>query len=425
MMFGRRHGVLGLLVVILNFGCSYHGALRPLAQPEAQSPAAAAGAELTLSNQLDGISNYELAVDFVRFNYDVKQAYFNAAKSSLESIYGPVPTGSQMAPGSRLFAVPYFKANTLTAGNGTAKVETHSRIDVYEGAGGNLLRSYASTQQFTYNNPPSASALGLVTGLTLFALAPITLTSAVQIEGNHGRELLEQAIQDSLLGIRTQLAQDRKRDQELAQIDTCFRRLAAEPSLSAIASQVALADVKNQTFEMLANTKTPTDDERIAIKQWATLTAGCYAEQDAFLSRWNVPAPIKALLGETRTASQNLRVLLFGGGITYGEYAAKRKSIGDAFFSAQAKIETELAEQSAEAQARANSLAMQAQQTNLAEIQTRQMQTQTLLMGLQTINQTIQINQQNQQHRELMNQIQQPVRTNCQVNQYNVNCTSW
>ena len=125
---------------------------------------------------------------------------------------------------------------------------------------------------------------------------------------------------------------------------------------------------------------------------------------NTFMNRWNVPAPLKALVGETTTASQNLRVLLYSGGVTYGEYAKRRRDILDAFLSVQAKIENELAEQSAGAQARASLLAMEAQRTNLAQIQARQMEVQTLLMGLQTVNQATAIIQQGQQHREVMNQ---------------------
>jgi succinate dehydrogenase/fumarate reductase flavoprotein subunit len=162
------------------------------------------------------------------------------------------------------------------------------------------------------------------------------------------------------------------------------------------------------------------------------MRARCYAGVDAFNARAGVPISLLALYGSTKTASDNLLVLLYNGAITYGEFAKKRQDIHDASVTAEAQINEELAKQSADAQARASQLAMQAQQTNLAEIQTRQMQTQTQLMGLQTINQSIQtqnqqrfMNQQNQNQQALINQLNRPTTTNCSRYGNSVNCTSW
>jgi hypothetical protein len=150
--------VSGALFALLLSGCTYHGVLRSPALSDAQPFPTTPEVKLTLSNRLDGVSNVDFTVYAFTFNYDIKEAYFTAAKATLESVYGRVNTGTEMSPGSTLFAVPYFKATTISTTSTSATLEALSRIDVYDGPGGKLLRSYQSTQQVTYINPPSASA---------------------------------------------------------------------------------------------------------------------------------------------------------------------------------------------------------------------------------------------------------------------------
>jgi len=375
-------------------GCTYHGPLRSSHLTGQQTLPGKNETTVTLSNEMSGVNDIAYTVYLVTFVYYTKDAYLNAAKSTLESAYGHVDVGSEVSPTSKLLAVPYLKATTISTTNTSAELEVVSGIDIFRGPGGKPIRSYRSSQHVTWVEPGSAMALGFVTGLSLLILAPITLPIALQIEGNHGRDLIEHAVNDSLSTMGTQIAQDETRDQkrneDIAKVEACFQSAAADPSLASISGLVALDDVRNQTFDMLASTKIPTEQERIAIKGWNELIAPCYAELEDFLDRWNIPAPMRALIGETKTASQNLRVLLYRGALSYGDYALKRQQLRDAFVTAEAKIETELAEQSAEAQARANTLAMQAQQTNLAAIQTQ-------LIGLQTVNRATAVVQQQQQ----------------------------
>ena len=254
------------------------------------------------------------AVYLVTFVYYTKDAYRNAVKSTLESVYGHVDLGSEMSPTSKRLAVPFLKATTISTTNTSAELEVVSGIDIFREPGGTPIRSYRSSQHVTWVEPGSAMALGFVTGLSLLILATITLPIALQIEGNHGRDLIEHAVNDSLSTIGTQIAQDETRDQkrneDIAKVEDCFQSAAADPSLASLSGLVALDDVRNQTFDMLASTRKPTEQERSAIRQWNELIQPCYAEQATFLDRWDVPAPVKALIGETKTASQNLRVLL-------------------------------------------------------------------------------------------------------------------
>lgn len=420
----------GIIMTALLCGCSYHGQLKQAALFDNQVISNKIATKVTLLNKMDGIKNLDFTVGAATLNYDIKEPYFNALKDTLNTIYNQVEIGSEASSNSQLIAVPYFNAtiNNLPDGAG---IDTLSRVDILDGSSKKLIKSYQVKYHINYVTPPSAHALGFLTGLTLFALAPVTIPIALNQMGNHGQDLLEGAIRESLASIKTELTQDEKINGEMAKIEACFKKLAKQPSLTILTGKVAVDDVKKQTFDMLTNRAVPTEQEKTTIKQWSNMRAGCYAAADAFYARTSVPASLLALYGSTKTAGDNLLVLLYNGAITYGEFAQKRQDIQDASVTAEAQIKEELAKQSAEAHARADQLAMQAQQTNLAEIQTRQMQTQTQLMGLQTINQSIQtqnqqrfINQQNQNQQTLINQLNRPTTTNCSRYGNSINCTS-
>jgi hypothetical protein len=155
-----------------------------------------------------------------------------------------------------------------------------------------VLFDYQTKQHIDYETPPSTKALGFLTGFTLFALAPVTIPIALNIEGNHGRDLLEKAIRESLASIKTELAQDEKINGEMAKIQACFNKLAGEPSLAILAGKVAFDNVKKQTFDMLANRTMPTEPEKTAIKQWGNMRARCYSSTDALYARAGVPASL-------------------------------------------------------------------------------------------------------------------------------------
>ena len=408
-------------MISLLCGCSYHGQLKEDALSNNQVIPNKVTSKVTLLNRMDDIKNLDFTIYAVTFNYDVKEPYFNALKDTLNTIYNQVEIGSEASPSSQLIAVPYFNATTNYITNTGAGINTLSRVDILDGKSKKLIKSYQAKQHIDYETPPSTKVLGFLTGVTLFALAPVTIPIALNIEGEHGQDLLEKAIHESLSSIKAELTQDEKINGEKAEIDACYNKLASEPSLNILTGKVAIDNVKKQTFDMLANESVPTQQEKAAIKQWGNLRAGCNAESDVFYARVGTPASLLALYGATKTAIDNLLVLLYNGSITYGEFAKKRQDIRDASVTADAQISEELAKQSAEAQARANQLAMEAQKINLAQIQTRQMESQTQLMRLQTINQSIQtLNQQT-----IINRLNRPTTTNCQRFGNNVNCTSW
>ena len=176
-----------LCILLLVAACSYNGPLRS-AQMQGAPVATARQGKITLSASSGRISDYRLSVGAVTLSYEIKEPLRQATKQMLESIYDQVEIGEELAEGSSGFVVPYFRATTLASGGTTASFETVLQIDIYDRPGGRLLRTYQATRKAYYSNPPAATALGALTGLTLLVLSPITIPIALDIEGDHGRE---------------------------------------------------------------------------------------------------------------------------------------------------------------------------------------------------------------------------------------------
>lgn len=365
-------------------GCSYHGQLKQAALSDKQVISKTA-AKINLLNRKEDIKNISFKVGVGTFNYDIKEVFFNALTNTLNSIYEQVETGSKANPTSQFIAIPYFEATY--PGNG---IDTTSRIDILDGITKNLIKSYQAKKHIDLLDPPSTQALKLLTGITLFTTAPITIPIVINKRGDYWKNLLEKAISESLSNIKNELTRDEKINSEKAEIKDCFNKLSNEQSLIIITGKVTVDEKKRNSLDILANNSVPTESEKTAIKQWSNMRAECYALVNAFNVKAGVPASLLALYESTKTAEDNLLVMLYNGAITYGDFAQKRQDIRDDSVTAEAKIKEALAEQSAEAQAQANQLAIKAKQTNLAEIQTTEMQTQTQLMELQTINQSMQ-----------------------------------
>lgn len=203
--------------------------------------------------------------------------------------------------------------------------------------------------------------------------------------------------------------------------NSCFTDILKNPQVQLISHKVALANVTDQTFDMLTNKDKATEDEKVAIKEWSRLIDDCRKKESKQYSFQTMPPTLYALYRSGQTAMDNSRVMLYNGEITYGQFAQIRKNVADNGEMASAQIKMELAKQSADSEARAQQLALQAEQVNLAAIQTH-------MMGVQTMNQTRMVNNQtqliNQQQQQMFYNQNRTRVTNCTDLGTSVNCTS-
>jgi hypothetical protein len=373
------------IVLISLQGCTYNGQIKERALVNSSVVGQKSSVGITLIDSKDGISNPKFSVGAFTFNYDLKDSYFDGAKEALNSLYSKVDVANTPTPSNPYYAVPYFDFRQTRSSGLSAGLEIRSRIDLFDTDTKQLIKSFTSQKEVDYNVPGSAQALGALTGLTLFVILPVTMPVALNIDGNHGKDLIEASIKESFGSLKTELASSARILANKSSVEDCFARLAHDSSLSAISDKVALDGVNAQTFGMLANTSKPTAAEKEAIQRYADESSKCFDDAERLRVNVGTPPSLNALYNATKTARTNLLVLLYNGAINYGEFARKRQEVSDAFDMAYAQITTELAKQSAEANARAEQLAIEAQRNNIAEIQARAAETQTRLMGIQML----------------------------------------
>ena len=124
---------------------------------------------------------------------------------------------------------------------------------------------------------------------------------------------------------------------------------------------MAIGGLDTETFSMLTNTSKPTEAEKVAISIYADLRKNCIKEYDKALI--HTPLAIKLVYSSARIAWDNLLVMLYSGNLTYGEFTKANKEVNQVRSSALVEIYKELRTNAANANARAEKIAIQRQNT--------------------------------------------------------------
>ncbi len=137
----------------------------------------------------------------------------------------------------------------------------------------------------------------------------------------------------------------------------CWKRIQNNPSLKVIANKLSLGGARNQTFSMLTNTRKPTTAEKAAISTYADLAMNCIR---GYSKGYAHPAH-RLANNDAISAHEDLLVTLYKGQITYGEFAKSVKEISLLVSSAFVEIDKVLKADAANANARAQQVAIQRQ----------------------------------------------------------------
>jgi hypothetical protein len=105
----------------------------------------------------------------------------------------------------------------------------------------------------------------------------------------------------------------------------CFSALESNPELQILKGKIALGNVSGQNLEMLANDKKPSPAEKSALAKWDALRQPCIKQS----SEWSQShyAPNIALIADRlKNQFNSLLADLYGGKITYGQFAKARQA---------------------------------------------------------------------------------------------------
>lgn len=110
----------------------------------------------------------------------------------------------------------------------------------------------------------------------------------------------------------------------------CGKKLVEEPKFSKIAKKLPLGDMRDITFEMLANKKTPTQQEINLIGEWVAEHQGCFKSGLEYAQK-NYHPQLVALAIETNNKILVVAASLYGKELTYGAANTRIQSLADDF----------------------------------------------------------------------------------------------
>lgn len=103
----------------------------------------------------------------------------------------------------------------------------------------------------------------------------------------------------------------------------CFRALPTNAALAPIANKIPLNDPAQATLGMLASIDRPTENEKVALREWAKLQIDCLEWGRQFRAQ-HAPAGWVLALEQGQALLMQAMAALYSGG-TYGQFNGERK----------------------------------------------------------------------------------------------------
>ena len=419
-----------LLAALIISGCSYNGVVSgPIHQPPlAINPSPAQG--ITLVDNRDEIDTVKFKHGIATLSYDLKDSLFDVAKTALKSSFKKIDTSKSPLTSNPVYAIPHFK---LEAGNGddvTTGLISHAKIDFYDTSTKKLIDSVQESVQSGYSRPGSLNGLAFLTGFTLFAATPITLPAGIQIAGNAVGEIIKDNEKLLASSLSSQIIYKQKIAEAEAADEECHMRIVKDPRLEVIVGKVSLNGIKNQSFDMLANTQRPNAEEKEALRMWSVMQDNCKDTKQRLFDSTHAPRELIAIFDFHATSKNNLTLALYNGELTYGEFARKRREISNQLDADLARAQVEMENRAQDAQDRQRRFAIEQERIGIARAQANaaeSMAFQSVLSNIQQANSNIIQQQTLNSINRLGNQsvYRSPTHTTCTPSLGgSINCTS-
>lgn len=199
--------ILAVLAAMSLSGCAFHGVVpaRPFTSGEQGERVPANVAYREKSSEVRPL---HVAQGPTTYEIDLGDALDAALLSMLRSSFTAVST--QNDPGIELIVSPAFQARVKHLdGMGNAFIEATLHLTVVDARTRHVQARYAAERNISYSPPASATALQILTGASLFVLAPITIPAMVQLAGNEAVNRAEKVVPVLVADIQRQMLADR------------------------------------------------------------------------------------------------------------------------------------------------------------------------------------------------------------------------
>lgn len=135
-------------------------------------------------------------------------AFINAIANEMSTVFTSVSLIDGVAPknGEAILAFPKFSYKQIESNRfrGTFQYETILEMTYKYAKTNEHIAVHQAKDVISFGPPSSVHVLGVFTGLSLFALSPITMPASAQIIGDHATTLFEQSMGNLLAQISDQ-----------------------------------------------------------------------------------------------------------------------------------------------------------------------------------------------------------------------------
>ncbi len=342
-----------LVVIILSmFGCSYNGYVQDSSLYTGENSRGRLPGKVTLIEDKTNIDNIDLKIDAMTLSYNLKDAYFDASKRMLESVFSSVDVAPAPDPNSDYYAVPTLKWASETRGGAFdrgVEVGIGPGVNLYSTKTRSLIKRYTVKTSFNHEKGATTKSMMVLNGATLFLASPIAVNVAAQSEGKAAQPKLENAIRSSLASIQKQMLSSAGETGTIATRSTviqtkqadCIDQINKDPELDILRGK--LFSASSSRFDMIANKSKPTKEEKYAIRIFHDRLMGCFKIYETAIE--NSPPEVLTLFSRMRSSLSNQLVALYGGEISYGAYVQKSGEAWEGFQQDATRIFAEEARQ--------------------------------------------------------------------------------
>lgn len=195
--------LLTTAMIVVMSGCTYNAKVETSSLAGSSSYGQKSTKSITLIDNRDALLPSTFKVGNYTGNVDAREAFFNASKAMLGTIYGKVDVASTPKAENTLYAVASYDTRLPDPGPVTTLITNEVKVDLYDTATKRLINSYNAKNE---GRAGVNVGLGFLTGFTLFVLSPITIPIITNGFGSEGEEAIQNNLKSGLASIKAQIA---------------------------------------------------------------------------------------------------------------------------------------------------------------------------------------------------------------------------
>jgi len=195
--------LLTTAMIVIMSGCTYNAKVSESALAVKANHGQKSPKGITLIDNRDSLQVSTFKVQNYTGNVDARDAFFDATKSMLGTVYSKVDVSMSAKPENELYAVASYDTKLPDPGPVTTMIVNDVKLEVYDTATKRPIHTFTASKEDRASGSPG---LRMITGLTLFIISPITIPIETHQFGSEGEEIVTKNLKTALAEFRAKLA---------------------------------------------------------------------------------------------------------------------------------------------------------------------------------------------------------------------------